>query len=146
LIAEEVQRPFDLTKGPLIRALVLCLADDDHVISITMHHIVSDAWSLDIFVRELAALYSAFSAGLPSPLPALPIQYVDYAHWHRAWVQGAVLQEQLAYWTKQLDGIPVLELPSDRPRPAVRSFRGAMHRFDFSRGRVLFTASADEAP
>jgi amino acid adenylation domain-containing protein/non-ribosomal peptide synthase protein (TIGR01720 family) len=97
-----------------------------------MHHIISDGWSLGVFVRELAALYAAFSAGLASPLQPLPIQYADYAHWQRTWVQGEVLQEHLTYWKKQLEGVPVLELPTDHPRPAIRSFRGSTHHFEFS--------------
>src|SRR5690606_17392098 len=88
--------------------------------------IISDGWSMGVLVREIAALYQAFAAGQPSPLPELPIQYADYAHWQREWLQGEVLEKQLAYWRERLgDEPPVLELPTDRPRPAVRTNRGA---------------------
>src|SRR3712207_2972579 len=90
-----------------------------------MHHIVSDGWSMGLLVKELAALYEAFSQGKPSPLPELPVQYADYAAWQRKWLSGEVLEEQLGYWRKQLEGAPpALELPTDKPRPAVRTYRG----------------------
>jgi amino acid adenylation domain-containing protein len=123
---EEAQQPFDLAKGPLVRAQLLKLAPDDHILLLTMHHIVSDAWSAGIFLTELSELYAAFLQNQPSPLPELAIQYADYAAWQRGWLQGEVLEEQLKYWRKQLHGAPlVLELPTDRPRPRVRSFQGA---------------------
>jgi len=126
LANEEAQRPFDLARGPLMRATLLRLDEEEHVLLLTMHHIVGDGWSYGVFVRELTALYEAFNQGRPSPLPELPIQYVDFAHWQRQWFQGKVLEEQLAYWKQQLgDDLPVLELPTDRPRPAVQTFRGA---------------------
>ena len=122
----EASRPFDLASGPLVRARLLRLAEGDHVLIVTMHHIVSDGWSVDVFLRELIALYSAFRLGEPSPLPELPIQYADYALWQQKWLRGEVLQAQLDYWKKQLAGIPaLLELPMDRPRGAAASFRGA---------------------
>ncbi|MGA9917346.1 MAG: condensation domain-containing protein, partial [Paraburkholderia sp.] len=125
LVVEEARRPFDLASGPLLRAKVLQLADDEQVGLLTMHHIVSDGWSAGILIREMAALYLAYCAGSPSPLPELPIQYADFAHWQREWLQGAVLQRQLDYWKEQLDGAPpLLELPEDHPRPAVQTFRG----------------------
>ena len=100
---------------PLLR-----LAPDEHVLQLTLHHIVSDGWSVGILVRELSALYSAFAAGRPSPLPPLPVQYADYARWQRGWLDGGALAGQLDYWRRQLAGAPaVLELPTDRPRPAV---------------------------
>ena len=122
----EAQRPFDLSQGPLLRVRVLRASDREHVCLLTMHHIVSDGWSMEVFVRELAALYEAFSAGRPSPLEALPVQYADYAVWQRKWLAGEVIAEQLDYWQRQLGDAPAaLEIPTDRPRPAVRSFRGA---------------------
>ena len=129
----EAQRPFDLATGPLVRARLLRLAADDHILLLTMHHIVSDAWSAAIALSELSALYEAFSNGRPSPLAELPIQYADYAAWQRTWFQGEVLEKQLAYWRKQLAGAPpLLDLPSDRPRPDVRSFHGALESVPLS--------------
>ncbi len=125
LVVEEARRPFDLAHGPLLRAKVIQLAEDEQVGLLTMHHIVSDGWSAGILIREMAALYEAYCAGSPSPLRELPIQYADFAYWQREWLQGAVLQRQLDYWKKQLDGAPpLLELPEDHPRPAVQTFRG----------------------
>ena len=128
---EEAQRSFDLAKGPLLRITLLRLGEEEHVLLLTMHHIVSDDWSMGVFNRELSALYEAFSAGEPSPLPELPIQYADFAVWQREWLQGEVLEEQLAYWGGQLGGdLPVLELPTDRPRPAAQTFRGVNSSYD----------------
>ncbi|MGD0207573.1 MAG: amino acid adenylation domain-containing protein [Verrucomicrobiota bacterium] len=125
-VTAEAQRPFDLSQGPLIRGTVLRLGDEEHVGLLTMHHIVSDGWSTGILVRELATLYVAFCAGGSSPLPALPIQYADFAHWQRQWLQGEVLETQIAHWKKQLAGAPAqIDLPTDHPRPAVQTFRGA---------------------
>ena len=93
---------------------------------LNMHHIISDGWSMGVLVREVAALYEAFSQGRPSPLPELPVQYADYAAWQRQWLQGEALEAQLAYWREQLAGAPqLLELPTDKPRPAAQSYRGA---------------------
>ncbi|HEY0096488.1 MAG TPA: condensation domain-containing protein, partial [Archangium sp.] len=126
LVNAEAIRPFDLARGPLLRTLLLQLGDQDHVLLLTVHHIVSDGWSMDVLIRELVMLYMTFSAGKPSPLPELPIQYVDYASWQRERLQGEALEKQLAYWRQQLGGAPrLLELPTDRPRPAVQSTRGA---------------------
>jgi hypothetical protein len=126
IATKESQRPFDLGKGPLVRAMLLRLGAEDHVLLLTMHHIVSDAWSAGVFLRELTHLYQAFSDGKPSPLPELSIQYADYAAWQRQWFQGSVLQEQLTYWKEQLKGAPpLLQLPTDRARPKLRSFCGA---------------------
>jgi hypothetical protein len=123
LAQEDVRRPFDLVKGPLFRACLLRLSDDDQVLLLTMHHIVSDGWSMGVLYRELSVLYRAFMNGEPSPLADLPIQYSDYAVWQREWLQGEILQTQLSYWKKQLEGIPaVLHLPMDHPRPAVQSY------------------------
>ena len=132
LAAEEAQRPFDLAAGPLLRATLLRVADDAQIALINTHHIVSDGWSVGVFIRELAALYAGYTAGRAADLPALPLQYADYAAWQRRWLEGAAagaetspLQAQLAYWTQQLAGAPArLELPTDRPRPAVQTLRG----------------------
>ncbi|HTG36439.1 MAG TPA: non-ribosomal peptide synthase/polyketide synthase [Thermoanaerobaculia bacterium] len=124
--------PFDLAAGPLIRALLVRLGAEDHVASFTAHHIVCDGWSIGVLVREVAALYAAFVAGEPSPLPALPVQYVDFARWQRRWLEGAAIERQLAYWRERLAGVPVLQLPGDRPRPSVQSFRGSTHGFVLS--------------
>jgi amino acid adenylation domain-containing protein/non-ribosomal peptide synthase protein (TIGR01720 family) len=126
LAADEARLPFDLAHGPLLRATLLRLDVEEHVLLLTMHHIISDGWSIGVLMRELAALYSAGLAGRQPALPILPIQYADYAHWQRAWLQGQVLDTQLAYWKQQLAGAPaLLELPTDRPRPPVQTFQGA---------------------
>jgi aspartate racemase len=126
LAIEEQTRPFDLSNDPLLRATLLRLAEESYVLLLNMHHIVCDGWSMGIFIRELSALYEAFSKGAPSLLPELPIQYADFAHWQRQWLQGEVLAAHLAYWLQQLAAAPpVLELPTDRPRPAIQTFRGA---------------------
>jgi non-ribosomal peptide synthetase component F len=123
---QEARRPFDLSQGPLLRVRLLRLQEQEHVLLLSMHHIVCDGWSQGIFIRELSTLYEAFQAGRPSPLPELPIQYADYAVWQREWLQGEALQGEVAYWKEQLGGAPpLLELPTDHPRPAVQSFRGA---------------------
>ncbi|MBP5974298.1 amino acid adenylation domain-containing protein [Brasilonema sp. CT11] len=125
LATEELQQPFDLSNPPLLRVKLLQLTDQSHLLLLVIHHIVCDGWSMDIFRRELFTLYTAFCAVKPSPLPALPLQYADFAHWQRQWLQGEVLQTQLNYWQKQLAEVPpLLELPTDKPRPSVQSFRG----------------------
>jgi len=124
LAAEEAQRPFDLAQGPLLRVTLLRLSDHEHVFLVTMHHIISDGWSIGVFIREAVALYGAFSNGAPSPLPELPIQYADFAVWQREWLQGEVLDSQLGYWRQQLADISVLQLLTDRLRPAVQTSRG----------------------
>jgi amino acid adenylation domain-containing protein len=130
LAAEEARRPFDLARGPVLRAAVLRLGARDHVLLVSLHHIVSDAWSKGVLVRELAALYGAFHRGLPSPLPELPVQYADFADWQRRWLQGDVLAGQVEHWRQRLAGAPpVLALPTDRPRPAVQSSRGGSRPF-----------------
>ena len=129
LANEEAQRPFDLTQSPLLRVSLLRLGRKDHVLFVTMHHIVSDGWSMGIFWNELSAIWSAFGQGRPSPLPELPLQYADFALWQREWLQGAVLDEQLSFWKKNLAGAPVTELPHDFARPAIQSFSGAEHVF-----------------
>jgi acyl carrier protein len=134
LTLEEARAPFDLAHGPLLRATLLRLSEAEHVILITMHHIISDGWSMRVFVRDLIALYESFVAGQPSQLPALPIQYADFALWQREWLNGEVLEKQLAYWRKQLEAVPaMLDLPTDRPRPALQSFHGHRQQFELSR-------------
>jgi amino acid adenylation domain-containing protein len=126
MAAGEASAPFDLAHGPLIRGCLIRLADDDHALLVTMHHIVSDGWSMGVLVNEFSALYAAFSQGQPDPLPALPIQYADYAVWQRRWITGAVLERQLDFWRAHLSGAPaLLELPTDRPRPSVQDYAGA---------------------
>jgi amino acid adenylation domain-containing protein len=126
LATEEALRPFDLSRGPLLRVTLLRLDQQEHVLLLTIHHIVSDGWSTAVLFRELSALYAASSTGKLATLPELPIQYADFAAWQREWLQGEVLKEQLSYWKKQLAGSPArLELPTDRARPAVQSFHGA---------------------
>lgn len=128
-VLEEAQRPFDLQSGPLLRTSLLRLSEEEHVLLLTMHHIVSDGWSAGILFRELRALYEGFSTDQPAQLPDLPIQYADYAVWQRKWLQGEVLERQLSYWQKQLGGdLPVTELPTDRSRPTTQNFRGT-YRF-----------------
>src|SRR6185369_4402792 len=126
----EARRPFDLEQGPLFRARLLKLAAEEHVLLLGMHHIISDGWSLEVLFRELAVLYNAFSAGQPAPLADLSVQYADYAAWQQQYLQGEVLERELAYWKGQLEGAPaVLELPTDRPHPAVRSYEGTSEKF-----------------
>jgi amino acid adenylation domain-containing protein len=141
----EAQQPFDLAQGPLLRARLLRLDQDDSILIINMHHVVSDGWSLGIFIQEVAALYQVFSGGQPpvpdgesapesrrppvgrgAPLPELPVQYADYAVWQREWLQGEVLETQLDYWRKQLDNLSPLELPTDHPRPAAQAHGGTV--------------------
>ena len=126
LAREEARRPFDLSAGPLLRAGLLRLAEDEHILLLTMHHIVSDGWSVGVLMRELSALYESFRAGSQSPLAELPVQYADFARWQRRWLDGEVLESQLAFWRKELAGdLPLLQLPTDRPRPAVQTYNGA---------------------
>ncbi|MBO0784424.1 MAG: hypothetical protein J2P37_36945, partial [Ktedonobacteraceae bacterium] len=130
LVAEEAMQPFDLARGPLFRVRLLRLGEEEHVMLFSMHHIISDEWSLGVLVRELAALYAAFCQERPSPLAELPIQYPDFARWQREWLQGEVLESQLDYWRQQLgDSLPVLQLPFDHPRPAAQTYLGATHSF-----------------
>ncbi len=130
LATEEAQLPFDLTRGPLLRATLIRLGELEHILLVTMHHIVSDGWSMGVLVHEFATLYTAFSSGRVSPLDELPVQYADYAQWQREWLSGPVLAEQLSYWKHQLASAPpVLELPLDHPRPAMQSFKGAVEPF-----------------
>jgi len=130
LIAAEAKLAFDLSQAPLLRAKLLHLSDSNWVLLLSTHHIIFDGWSMGIFIQELATFYQAFCTGKPSPLPELSVQYADFASWQRQWLQGEVLETQLAYWKKQLGGnLSVLNLPTDRPRSAVQTFRGAVHKF-----------------
>jgi amino acid adenylation domain-containing protein len=125
LATEEARAPFQLTEGPLIRASLLQLNEAEFVFLLTFHHIISDGWSMTVFARELAALYGAFSLGRPSPLSELPIQYADYALWQREFLEGPQLEEELGWWKERLRDLPVLQLPTDRPRPRVATYQGA---------------------
>jgi len=130
LLVEEAERPFDLTEGPLLRLNLLKLEADDFVLQVTMHHIISDGWSVGVFIRELTALSEASARGDEPSLTPLPVQYADYAAWQREWLRAEVLDAQLAYWKEQLkESPPLLSLPTDRPRPAVQTFRGATESF-----------------
>ncbi|MEG4032706.1 amino acid adenylation domain-containing protein [Microcoleus sp. S36b_A4] len=124
LTAQEAQRSFNLSNDLLLRVTLLQLDDAEYLLMLNMHHIVSDGWSIGVLIQELGALYTAFASEKPSPLPALSIQYADFAKWQREWLQGEVLETQLAYWRQQLNGISMLNLPADRPRPAIQSYRG----------------------
>jgi amino acid adenylation domain-containing protein len=124
-LTTEVCAAFDLAAGPLLRSRLLKLDKSDHVLILAMHHIVSDGWSMSVLGREISALYAAYAAGRPSPLPDLPIQYADYAVWQRGWLEGPELERQLDYWRHELADLPTLELPTDFRRPATQSFRGA---------------------
>ena len=130
LADEEAARPFDLTRWPLLRTRLLKLGDQDHILLLTMHHIVCDYWSLDVFRHELSLLYDAFRNGDVSPLDELPIQYADYAEWERTWLDGPDGEACLAYWKTQLADAPLLQLPTERPRPTEPSFAGADHDFE----------------
>ncbi|MFS2001981.1 amino acid adenylation domain-containing protein [Duganella sp. CT11-25] len=122
---DEASAPFDLARGPLIRGQLLRLAEEEHVLLLTQHHIVSDGWSVGLLVEEVRTLYTAFSQGQADPLPPLAVQYADYAQWQRGWLQGELLERQLAFWRGHLGGAPsLLELPLDRPRPAQQSYAG----------------------
>ena len=124
-LSTQARVPFNLKSDPLMRARLLRLRTDEHAILLVIHHIVSDGWSTRLLTDEIAALYEAFAQGKPSPLPPLPIQYADYASWQGDWLQGKTLESLLAYWKKHLEGsLPVLDLPTDKPRPKVQSFNG----------------------
>jgi Condensation domain len=133
LAKEDAERPFDLAKGPLFRAKLLRLGAQQHVFVVNMHKMISDGWSLGVLTGELGALYTAYVENRPSPLAALPIQYADYALWQRRWLEGEPLGAQVSYWKERLKGAPAaLELPTDRARPTVQSFRGEILSFELS--------------
>jgi amino acid adenylation domain-containing protein len=130
IVWEEGRKPFDLTTAPLLRARLVHWGREEHRLLVVIHHILADEWSMEVIQRELHALYSAFAQGEGSPLPELAVQYTDYALWNRQVVQGELLESQLAFWKKELEGAPfILELPTDKPRPATQSFRGATEIF-----------------
>ncbi|HEX3153065.1 MAG TPA: amino acid adenylation domain-containing protein, partial [Candidatus Angelobacter sp.] len=133
LVREEACGAFDLRQGPLVRVKLVRLQEQEHVLLVTMHHIVSDGWSMAIMVREFEELYTGYAEGREPQLAELPIQYGDYAVWQRKWLQGEVLEKQIEYWRKELAGVEVLELPTDRKRPAVMSERGARQRVGIGR-------------
>ncbi|MDF5732843.1 MAG: condensation domain-containing protein [Rhizonema sp. PD38] len=133
LVNEEDEQPFDLAKGPLLRVTLLRLSETEHVLLFSMHHIISDGWSLGVFIREIEVLYEAFCNHKPSPLSELPIQYADYAVWEQQWFRGKVLETQLDYWRRQLGGkLPSPKLPTDRPRSVVQTFQAATYHFNLS--------------
>ena len=135
LAVEEARRPFDLSRGPLLRTTLLRLSEAEYVFLLTMHHIVSDGWSMNVFFRELSILYETYLRGEESKLSELPVQYADFAVWQREYLSGEVLEKELAYWKEQLREAPaILKLPTDRPRPPVQSFRGAMQSFNLPPG------------
>ena len=139
IATEEARKPFDLAKGPLFRATLLCMEDEEHILLLTMHHIISDGWSLGVLYRELSVLYENFSAGKSSQLPDIPIQYADYAMWEQKRLKKKFLESQYTYWEKQLSGnLPIMELPSDKLRPAIRTFRGA--KYFFTLNKYLYNA------
>ena len=133
MIADLTERLFDLRRDQMLRAGLLRLELNHHVLVVVMHHIASDGWSSGILWRELAVFYKAFLERKSVSLPELPIQYADYAAWQREWLSGTILASQLDYWKKQLQDLPTLQLPTDRPRPAIRSYRGARRAFKLSR-------------
>ncbi len=124
LTVEEARRRFDLSTGPLFRARLLCLDEEDHVLLITVHHVIADGWSIGVITQELGALYEAFCRGLDSPLTELTLQYGDFAVWQKAWLESCDLSDQLSYWTRQLADLPLLEVPTDKLRPAIQTSNG----------------------
>ena len=129
LLSRECARPFDLSQGPLLRALLVRLSGQEHVLLLTAHHIVTDGWSMGILVGELSVLYAAALRGEQASLPPLPVQYADFSVWQRDRLSSGALKDDLDYWTSQLAGVEPLELPTDRPRPAVRTSAGAAYEF-----------------
>ncbi|MCP4661718.1 MAG: non-ribosomal peptide synthetase, partial [bacterium] len=133
LARDDAARPFDLGRGPLLRTAVLRLADDDHVFLLTMHHIVTDGWSMEVLIREVVTLYGAAVRDERSPLPELGIQYADFAGWQRQWLEKKVFAAQLETWKNRLrPPLAVVELPADRPRPALRTYRGTTRGISLS--------------
>src|ERR671928_1007758 len=148
LAAAEIQTPFDLATGPLVRTTLYRLAPDDQVLLVTVHHIVADGWSLGVLYDELTALYDAFVRGLDPPLEEPPLQYVDYVEWQRGQLAGEAQEAALEYWCDQLADASTLELPADRPRPPLQTYKGAAHFVtlppDLAR-RVVEVARAERA-
>lgn len=132
IVGEETNRPFDLVRGPLLRTRLVQMDEAEHVFILVMHHIIADGWSVSVFLEELSALYAIYTQNTTSTLPELAIQYADFALWQRTWLQGDVLEKQLLYWKEQLGHVPtVLQLPTDRPRSSLPTFRGAVYDFSF---------------
>ncbi|MCZ7672454.1 MAG: condensation domain-containing protein [Chloroflexi bacterium] len=151
LLKNIVRQPFNLSTSLLIRVQLLQVTADDHLLIIVMHHIISDGWSINIFVREISTLYHAINKGYPNPLPELPIQYPDFAAWQRDWLQGEVLAEQISYWQQRLADAPsTLNLPTDFPRPATQSYRGAIYRHTLpthlTQQVIQFSSQANATP
>jgi amino acid adenylation domain-containing protein len=146
VLVETTRRPFDLSRDLMLRALLLRLADQEHILLLITHHIATDAWSSSVLWQELTALYRSFSSGQPCALPELSVQYADYAAWQRNWLQAEVLETQLSYWKNQLDHIPTLQLPTDRPRLPIQSFRGGRQFLALSNdlAQALKTLSGQE--
>jgi amino acid adenylation domain-containing protein len=132
LVNQESQRPFNLAAEPLVRSQLFKLNETEYILLLNLHHIICDDWSIGVLIRELSTIYTAFALGQPSPLPELPLQYADFAHWQRECLQGKVLETQLAYWRQQLNGISVLNLPSDRPKPPIQNYQGATQFLELS--------------
>ena len=149
LANEDAHKPFDLKHGPLLRACLIRFSDQEHYFVLTLHHIITEGWAMDIFARELAVFYEAFLEGRPSSLsslPPLPVQYLDYSVWQRKWLESGEGERQLEYWRRQLEGEqPLLSLPGDRPRPPVQSHRGELYRFDLSEDLVARVQSFNAA-
>ncbi len=149
MAVEEARRPFDLGQDPLLRVQLLRLDQEEYVLLLTMHHIISDGWSTGVLIQELSALYPAFRQGRPNPLPELPIQYADYAAWQQEWLQGKVKERQLAFWRETLGELPgPLQLPFDHPRPPVQTYRGAHHFFSIPQAlgeKLMALAKAEDA-
>jgi len=144
IIDEEATRPFNLTQGPLIRTTLLRLDERDHILLLTLHHIISDGWSMWALIREMEPLYRAYLYGKPAPLEELPIQYADFALWQREWLRGENLAQQLAYWKDRLESAPPLNLPTDRPRPAFKTFRGERQPVEVRRATTRALARLSE--
>ncbi|MDZ8235946.1 MAG: amino acid adenylation domain-containing protein [Nostoc sp. ChiQUE01a] len=130
IITAEIEHPFNLSSGPLLRVKLLVLSKTEHILLLNMHHIICDDWSIGVLIRELGMLYTAFAQNQTPFLSELPLQYADFAHWQREWLQGEVLQTQLTYWQQQLNGISMLHLPTDKPRSAIQSYQGATQFFE----------------
>ncbi|MDZ7960513.1 MAG: amino acid adenylation domain-containing protein [Aulosira sp. DedQUE10] len=126
IISKEIENPFDLSSGPLLRVMLLVLSQTEHILLLNMHHIICDDWSIGVLIRELSVIYTAFAQNQLAPLLELPLQYADFAHWQREWLQGEVLETQLAYWRQQLNGISMLDLPTDKKRTNIQSYQGAI--------------------
>jgi amino acid adenylation domain-containing protein len=146
LATEERSRSFDLSSEPLLRVMLLQLDSSEHVLLLNLHHIVCDGWSIGVLLRELGTLYTAFANNQPSPLPELSIQYADFADWQREWLQGEVLETQLAYWKQQLDNLPLLNLPTDQPRPATPTYQGATQFLELPKNLSSGTRGTFAAP